>query len=90
VYSIPLAGFSDSREPCRRAADIRLVSAKPAGVQVEELLGITFDPGAPHDPFLYAADAVPLRVIRGDVNDAITADVLQPPFLLTQMRCDDA
>jgi hypothetical protein len=31
-----------------------------------------------------------LRVIRGDVNDAISADVLQPPFLLTQMRCDDA
>lgn len=134
VYSIPLASLSDSREPWQRAVDIRLVSAKPAGVQVEELLGITFDPGAPHDPYLYAADALQLRVIRIDVrsgertvvaddptllnfpsslafakavdhgvppallaisnqqhrtvilNDAISAGVLQPPFLLTQMR----
>lgn len=134
VYSIPLASLSDAREPWQRAADIRLVSAKPAAVLVEELLGITFDPNAPHDPYLYAADALQLRVIRIDVrsgarqvvaddpallnfpsslafvpshghgvpplllaisnqqhrtvilNDAITADVLQPPFLLTQMR----
>jgi hypothetical protein len=134
VYSIPLASLSDEREPWQRAADIRLVSAKPAGVQVEELLGITFDPKRPHDPYLYAADALQLRVIRIDVrngkravvaddpallnfpsslafaptvapgapslllaisnqqhrtvilNDAITQDVLQPPFLLTQMR----
>jgi hypothetical protein len=134
VYSIPLASLSDAREPWQRAADIRLVSAKPAGVQVEELLGITFDPSRPHEPYLYAADALQLRVIRIDVrngkrtviaddptllnfpsslafaptivpgvpsallaisnqqhrtvilNDAITQDVLQPPFLLTQMR----
>jgi hypothetical protein len=134
VYSIPLASLSDAREPWQRAADIRLVSAKPAEVQVEELLGITFDRNRPHDPYLYAADALQLRVIRIDVrngkrtviaddptllnfpsslafaptiapgvpsallvvsnqqhrtvalNDAITEDVLQPPFLLTQMR----
>jgi hypothetical protein len=134
VYSIPLSSLSDGREPWQRAADIRLVSLKPAGVQVEELLGITFDPSRPQDPYLYAADALQLRVIRIDVrdgtrtvladdptllnfpsslafaptighgappallaisnqqhrtvilNDAIAEDVLEPPFLLTQMR----
>lgn len=133
VYKIPLASLSDARQPWQRAADIRLVSAKPAGVEVEELLGITFDPSDPQSPYLYAADALQLRVIRIDVrtgkrtviaddptllnfpsslgfaptlpglppallavsnqqhrtvtlNDAITEDVLQPPFLLTQMR----
>lgn len=134
VYSIPLASLTDAREPWQRAADIRVVSVKPAGVEVEELLGITFDPSRPTDPYLYAADALQLRVIRIDVrnghrtviaddptlfnfpsslafaptlghgappallalsnqqhrtvilNDAITEDVLEPPFLLTQMR----
>ena len=135
VYSLPLASLSDAREPWQRAADIELVSAKPAGVEVEELLGVTFDPRDPHDPYLYAADALQLRVIRIDVrngrrsvvaddatllnfpsslafaptpsghgapstllalsnqqhrtvalNDAIAEDVLQPPFLVTQMR----
>ncbi len=133
VYKIPLASLSDGRAPWQRAADIRLVSAKPPGVQVEELLGITFNPSDPHDPYLYAADALQLRVIRIDVrngkrsvvaddpsllnfpsslafapsmpgsapallavsnqqhrtvllNDALSADVLQPPFLVTQLR----
>lgn len=134
VYSMPLASLSDSREPWQRAADIELVSPKPAGVEIEELLGITFDPSNPHDPYLYAADALQLRVIRIDVrsgrrsvvsddpallnfpsslafapsighgapsallalsnqqhrtvalNAAITEDVLQPPFLVTQIR----
>jgi hypothetical protein len=134
VYSIPLASLSDSREPWQRAADIELVSAKPEGVLVEELLGITFDPRKPNDPYLYAADALQLQVIRIDVrngqrevvaadpallnfpsslafapkqghggpstllalsnqqhrtvalNDAITEDVLQPPFLVTELR----
>ena len=133
VYSIPIASLSDDREPWERAADIRLVSAKPDGVAVEELLGITFNPFAPHDPYLYAADALQLRVIRINVktgerqvvaddprllnfpsslsfappfgpsglaplfavsnqqqltpllNDAISEDMLQPPFLLTEI-----
>jgi hypothetical protein len=133
VYSIPLASLSDDREPWERAADIRLVSPKPEGVAVEELLDITFNPFAPHDPYVYAADALQLRVIRINVetgerqvvsddphllnfpsslsfapplgpsgptplfavsnqqhrtpllNDAITEDMLQPPFLLTEI-----
>lgn len=131
IYSIPLASLSDQREPWERAADIELVSLKPDNVEVEELLGLTFNPYAPDDGYLYAADALQLRVIRIDpttgardvvaddprllnfpsslafvppngpgapspllalsnqqhrtvvLNDAITEDVLEPPFLVT-------
>lgn len=68
VYSIPLASLFDDREPWERADDIQLVSAKPAGVAVEQLLGVTFNPFAPSEPYLYAADSLQLRVIRIDVH----------------------
>jgi len=64
VYKVPLASLSDSRKPWQRAADIRLLSPKPATTQVEELLSMLFDPEDPHDNFLYAADAMKLRLIR--------------------------
>jgi len=64
VYKVPLASLSDSRKPWQRAADIRLLSPKPATTQVEELLSMLFDPEDPHDNFLYAADAMRLRLIR--------------------------
>jgi hypothetical protein len=135
VYSIPLASLFDDREPWERAEDIQLVSAKPAGVAVEQLLGVTFNPFAPHEPYLYAADSLQLRVIRIDVrtgerqvvaddprllnfpsslafvpspgrgfgpstllvvsnqqhrspllNDAISEDLLQPPYLATEIK----
>ncbi len=134
IYSIPLNSLSDSREPWERAVDIELVSPKPAAVLVEELLGMTFNPYAPDDPYLYAADALELRVIRIDpqtgqrevvaddqhllnfpsslafvppqgpgapspllalsnqqhrtviLNDAIGEDVLEPPFLVTEIQ----
>lgn len=133
LYSIPVASLSDDRQPWERAADIELVSSKPDGVLVEELLGLTFNPFAPHDPYLYVADALQLRVARINIhtgerqvvaddprllnfpsslafvpsgprgmaslfavsnqqhrtvilNDAITEDVLEPPFLLTEIR----
>lgn len=61
VYSVPLKVLTDHRQPWQRAADLRVVSRKPAGVQVEELLGLVSD-----DKYLYAADALQLRVIRID------------------------
>ncbi len=131
VYSIPIATLTDHRQPFQRAADLRVVSRKPAGVQVEELLGLTINKFDPQDQHLYAADALQLRVIRIDprtgkrdivgddpqlfnfpsslsfapplfqgglaplvtvsnqqqlttlLNDAITVDMFQPPFLAT-------
>lgn len=131
VYSFPTAALSDSRAPWERAADIQLVSNKPAGVEVEELLGLTNNPYEPNSPYLYAADALQLQIIRIDtrngkravvgdnqtlfnfpssmgfapplfpgapaplltlsnqqhltpiLNDAITEEMLEPPFLTT-------
>jgi len=64
VYKVPLASLSDSRKPWQRAADIRLLSAKPAGTKVEELLSMIFNPENPHENYMYAADAMKLRLIR--------------------------
>ena len=135
VYSFPLSILDDSRAPHERAEDIRPVSIKPHDVVVEELLGLTFNPFDRHDPYLYAADALQLRVIRIDprngrrsvvgddpvlfnfpsslafapprecdkntstlfvlsnqqhltplLNDAIQVDMLEPPFLATQIQ----
>ncbi len=134
VYSVPLSVFDDDREPYERAEDISVVSPKPEGVQVEELLGLIFDFNRPNEPYLYAADPLQLRVIRINVNtgrrevvgddptlfnfpsslgflpsptphsylstllvlsnqqhltpitnDAITEDMLEPPFLATKV-----
>jgi hypothetical protein len=68
LWSIPLASLSDTRAPYARAADIRLVSPKPPNVVVEELLDAAFDPSNPTDRYLYAADALQLRLIRIDVR----------------------
>jgi hypothetical protein len=35
VYKVPLASLTDSRQPWQRAADIRLLSPKPASTKVE-------------------------------------------------------
>jgi hypothetical protein len=67
LYSVPLASLSDRRRPDQRAADIRLVSPQPGGIAVEELLGLAFNPFDPDDAFLYAADALQLRIIRVNV-----------------------
>ncbi len=81
VFSIPLASLFDDREPWERAADIELVSAKPAGVAVEQLLGTTFNPFKPNDPYLYAADSLQLRVIRIDVRTGEREVVADDPRL---------
>jgi hypothetical protein len=65
TYKVPIATLSDSRLPAQRAADIRLLSPKPTGVVVEELLGFAFPPtGCENSDYLYAADALQHRVIR--------------------------
>jgi hypothetical protein len=64
VYKVPLASLSDSRQPWQRAADIQLLSPKPASTQVEELLSMIFDPSNPHEHFMYAADPMRLRLTR--------------------------
>jgi hypothetical protein len=69
IYSFPLAILSDSRQPYQRAADIQLVASTPFNVQVEELLGFSFDPFNPSDPYLYAADPLQLQVIRIDLSN---------------------
>jgi hypothetical protein len=68
VFSVPLAVFDDDRAPHERASDIELVSSKPDGVEVEQLLGLSFDPNRPDEPYLYAADTLQLRVIRINVE----------------------
>ncbi len=67
IYSFPLSVLTDHRRPYERAADIRLVAPTPSDVPVEELLDFTFNPYNPADRYLYAADALQLRVIRIDL-----------------------
>jgi hypothetical protein len=81
VFRFPLASLFDRRAPWQRAADFRLVSRKPAGVQVEELLDMTFNPFDPEDPNLYAADALELRIIRIDPRSGRRAVVADGPRL---------
>jgi len=64
VYKVPLASLTDSRQPWRRAADIRLLSPKPASTEVEELLSMIFNPENPRENYMYAADAMRMRLIR--------------------------
>lgn len=131
LFSLPIASLTDGREPWERAADVRLVSGKPAGVAVEQLLGLAFDPYDRDDRWLYAADSLQLRLVRIDTrsgrrevvaddprlfnfpsstafarprhgrttllvasnqqhrtvltNAAISADVFEPPFLVTEV-----
>lgn len=69
VYKLPLSSLFDSRPPWKRARDIELVSKKPKGVAVEELLETQFNPFDRSDPHLYAADALELRLIRIDTRN---------------------
>jgi hypothetical protein len=64
VYKVPLAALTDSREPWERAQDIEMLSPKPPGEPVEELLSMIFNPSNPGEHYMYAADAMRLRLIR--------------------------
>lgn len=63
LYRFDYRILFDGRQPHERASDIRVVATKPAGVEVEELLELQFNPFDQDDPYLYAADALQLRVI---------------------------
>ena len=64
LYEFPFPILFDSRQPWQRATDIRLIASKPANVQVEELLEMQFNKFDPSDRYLYAADALQLRIIK--------------------------
>lgn len=81
VYSVPIKSLSDRRQPYQRAADIKVVSRKPAGTQVEELLGLTGNPFDKNDKYLYAADPLKLRVIRIDPKSGKREVVGDDPHL---------
>jgi hypothetical protein len=81
IYAFPLSILSDHRQPYQRAADIRLVAATAADVAVEELFDFAFNPYNPHDRYLYAADALQLRVIRIDVSTGARQVVANDPKL---------
>jgi hypothetical protein len=66
VFSLPLSVLTDNRQPYQRAASLHTVDTRPSGVLVEELLGLTKNPYDANDKYLYAADALQLRVIRID------------------------
>ncbi len=68
IYSFPLSILTDNRQPWERAADISLVAATPADIEVEELLDFSFNPFNPHDRYLYAAHPMQLEVIRVDLD----------------------
>jgi hypothetical protein len=82
VFRFPLASLFDRRQPWQRAADIRALSPKPPGVQVEELLDLTFDRFDSADDGIYAADALQLRVIRIDPRDGQRTVIASDPRLL--------
>lgn len=81
IYSFPLSILSDNRQPYQRAADIKLVAAAPADVEVEELLDFSFNPFNPFDPYLYATDPLQLQVIRVDLSNGTRQVIASGPKL---------
>jgi hypothetical protein len=69
LYRVPLSSLSDNRPAWKRADDIKLIASKPVGVEVEEILDMQFNPNDSSDKYLYAADALQLRLIRIDPNN---------------------
>jgi len=82
VYSFPLAILDDHRPPYKRASDIRLVSATPANVQVEELLELQFNPFDQDDPYMYAARGMQLEIMRIDSRNGRRETVAHDAQLL--------
>jgi hypothetical protein len=81
LYKFPLASLFDERRPDQRAADIQLISTKSPDVRVEELLELQFNQYDPFDRYLYAADALELRIIRIDPDTGARTVVANDPTL---------
>lgn len=77
IFTFPLSILSDSRQPYQRAADIRLLAATPADIQVEELLEMQFNPFDRDDPMMYAAHGMQLEIIRVDSRTGARETVAQ-------------
>lgn len=81
LYRIPLGSLSDARTPWKRADDIKLIASKPAGVEIEEILDMQFNPYDPSDKYLYAADALQLQFIRIDPHNGKRQILGEDPHL---------
>ena len=81
LYKFPFATLFDSRQPWKRAADIRLIASKSPNVPVEELLEMQFNQHDPSDDRMYAADALQLRIIRIDPSNGRREIVADDPVL---------
>lgn len=68
LHKVPLSVFSDSRLPHERAADITLVSARPANQAQDTLKGLTFNQYRSNDNWLYAVAPFQLGVLRINVS----------------------
>jgi hypothetical protein len=81
IYTFPVAILSDNRQPYQRAADIRLLAATPANIQVEELLEMQFNPFDRDDPFMYAAHGMQLEILRVDSRTGAREVIAHDPTL---------
>jgi hypothetical protein len=81
IYKFPVAILSDNRQPYQRAADIRLLAATPANIQVEELLEMQFNPFDRDDPFMYAAHGMQLEILRVDSRTGAREVIAHDPRL---------
>jgi hypothetical protein len=82
LYKFPTAALSDGRQPWERAADIQLVAPSPPDASIEELLDMQFNPYDPSDPYLYAAHAMQLEVLRIDPATGDRVVLAHDPRLL--------
>lgn len=80
VQRIPIASLTDGRAPFQRAADIEVVSPRPAG-EVETFEGLAFDRFDRHDHHLYASDSFRLQIVRIDVHTGTREVIAADPTL---------
>jgi hypothetical protein len=78
VYRIPIASLNDpTRTPQQRAADIQLVSARPADPAGTVLKGLTFNRFDPQDSNLYALESAALRVVRINTTTGVRTTLVR-------------
>jgi len=81
VQRVPIASLTDpTRTPDQRAADIQVVSPRPAGA-VETFEGLAFNRFDAGDDNLYASDSFRLQIIRIDVRTGARTVLASDPRL---------
>ena len=83
LFKFPYSILNDNRQPWQRAQDIDLIASAEPGVEVEEILEMQFNPYDPSDKYLYATDALQLRVIRIDPQDGEREILADDPDLFS-------